>query len=90
MSEVVQFTLALGIVFFWGVAIGSGAKDGIKWLMRRPETLNEKLGKLVRSRIEQVHQQAQWLETGSGYSVKTAMDFDHNGRRIEIIVRETA
>ena len=85
MSEVIYAMIVLSIPFLLGVLVG------IEIVKRRPKSTNELLGEIVRSRIVLIHEKGRWLETGSGYQVRSTFDvpFD-SGRTIQIIVKEVA
>lgn len=85
MSDLLYIIAACSIPFGLGVVVGVEIKN------RRPPTLNEKLGALVKDHVARIADKSKWLEPGSGWQVQNSMTLEiQNGRRIDIIVREVA
>lgn len=85
MGDLLYIIAVLSIPFGLGIVVGVEIKN------RRPPTLNEKLGALVKEHVARIADKGRWLEPGSGWQVQNSMTLEiHNGRRIDIIVREVA
>jgi len=83
MTEALQTVMALSIPFLLGIYVG------VEIVRRRPETTNEKLGKLIRKHAEFVYDRRRFV--GPGLQISSTIDLPlKHGRTMLIVVQEDA